>query len=350
MVNFAASNGKGAAASATLGRQDCGYESTSNSACPKGIVVPPADCNGQGTCSGTVCTCNTGYTGVDCQLLTCATGKAWFDEPTAANTAHASTAECSNRVSPTTARMMYTLLFCVSPKRLLRMEIECYYSLPAGLVLHGNMCVSLTSMICSTYTMCVATLRGPDALLPVGGQGTCNRATGLCFCHAGFIGAGCSTMSCAEAGVIVAIPGATATASTLCSGRGTCHSIAYYATVAKAEDGTAGGFTYGASNTPATWDSASIMGCNCKAQYYGRMEGNVNQMPFGYDCSKFNCPKGDNPQTEGQVHETQTMKCAATGGTFTITFRDEISDAIQWNANTATIQATLSKMERYDDA
>ena len=56
------------------------------------------ECTGRGTCDGTTyeCSCPSGYTGIACELLECPSGTAWFDEPSALNTAHA-TAECSNR-------------------------------------------------------------------------------------------------------------------------------------------------------------------------------------------------------------------------------------------------------------
>ena len=56
-------------------------------------------CSLAGTCSGSTayqCTCNDGYTGSDCSLRTCPQGRAWFDEATAPNVAHAN-AECSNK-------------------------------------------------------------------------------------------------------------------------------------------------------------------------------------------------------------------------------------------------------------
>ena len=96
-LNFAASNGQGAVPDATLGRHDCGY-TAGNSACPieSGTSLV---CNGQGTCSGTYsCNCESGYTGIDCALKTCATGIAWFDDAIANDNAHAAGVECSNRV------------------------------------------------------------------------------------------------------------------------------------------------------------------------------------------------------------------------------------------------------------
>eukprot|EP00753_Platysulcus_tardus_P000084 PLAT10071.2.p1 GENE.PLAT10071.2~~PLAT10071.2.p1 ORF type:complete len:670 (-),score=206.73 PLAT10071.2:72-2081(-) len=84
-TGFASSNGAGA--SGQLG--DCGYVTSAPTACYN-------DCSGHGTCDGNfVCTCSAGYTGADCSLRACGTAAAWFDEASAADTAHAA-AECSN--------------------------------------------------------------------------------------------------------------------------------------------------------------------------------------------------------------------------------------------------------------
>jgi hypothetical protein len=73
---------------------DCGYNSISLTACPGSTP-----CNGHGICSGSPnfrCTCFDGWMNGECSQYKCAYGRAWFDEPSATNTAHAM-AECSNR-------------------------------------------------------------------------------------------------------------------------------------------------------------------------------------------------------------------------------------------------------------
>eukprot|EP01029_Cantina_marsupialis_P032301 TRINITY_DN9728_c0_g1_i1.p1 TRINITY_DN9728_c0_g1~~TRINITY_DN9728_c0_g1_i1.p1 ORF type:complete len:668 (-),score=245.26 TRINITY_DN9728_c0_g1_i1:220-2223(-) len=75
-------------------RNDCGYKEAAISAC-----AGESGCSGHGVCSGASdyrCTCGEGWTGFDCSDRTCAYGKAWFDAPSADNTAHAMT-ECSNK-------------------------------------------------------------------------------------------------------------------------------------------------------------------------------------------------------------------------------------------------------------
>eukprot|EP00941_MAST-03F_sp_MAST-3F-sp1_P004552 g4552.t1 len=77
---------------------DCSY-TTQNAAatnCP--TVAGVGICNLQGTCDDTTktCTCNSDYKGGDCSIKVCSMGRAWFDEATAPNVAHANGIECSN--------------------------------------------------------------------------------------------------------------------------------------------------------------------------------------------------------------------------------------------------------------
>ena len=88
---FLSSDGTGTNVAGDNG--DCG-RTAGISACPG-----DAPCSGHGTCSGSPtyqCTCWNGFTGSDCSLRKCPEGKAWWDEASAPNTAHAN-AECSNR-------------------------------------------------------------------------------------------------------------------------------------------------------------------------------------------------------------------------------------------------------------
>eukprot|EP00520_Triparma_pacifica_P009501 CAMPEP_0118644248 /NCGR_PEP_ID=MMETSP0785-20121206/6837_1 /TAXON_ID=91992 /ORGANISM="Bolidomonas pacifica, Strain CCMP 1866" /LENGTH=693 /DNA_ID=CAMNT_0006535993 /DNA_START=32 /DNA_END=2113 /DNA_ORIENTATION=- len=89
-TDFATSNGANAAGQ----RGDCGYQTVSQvTSCPGTDGI---DCNGKGNClADYVCECMQGYTGADCSLLACPSGKNWFGFPTAANNAHLDLVECS---------------------------------------------------------------------------------------------------------------------------------------------------------------------------------------------------------------------------------------------------------------
>ena len=62
----------------------------------------PNYCSGHGLClseNATIsCSCFNGYHGGDCSYRICPAGTAWFDYPSADNTAHAAFTECSNMV------------------------------------------------------------------------------------------------------------------------------------------------------------------------------------------------------------------------------------------------------------
>ena len=91
-TGFGPSNGQGAKGS--LG--DCGFPYLPITACPGS---GGKECSGSGVCSGYPsyqCTCTDGWGGGDCSQRTCPSGAAWFDYPTAPNTAHAP-AVCSAR-------------------------------------------------------------------------------------------------------------------------------------------------------------------------------------------------------------------------------------------------------------
>ena len=65
----------------------------------KSAIICPNACSGNGICGkggNGVCACYEGYVGIDCSQRLCPTGHAWFDFPTADNTAHYAYTECSN--------------------------------------------------------------------------------------------------------------------------------------------------------------------------------------------------------------------------------------------------------------
>ena len=247
---------------------DCGLVSVTPTSCPKTLVDGVATaCSGRGTCDGATfeCTCNVGYTGIDCSLSACPTGTPWFEEASAADTAHSGLVACS-------------------------------------------------------------------------GVGICDTSAGSCTCDSRFTGDACEKLAC---------PGESS--SNTCSGHGTCYDMASLALLSES-NGELIGATYGDSGTTATWDRNSVRGCYCdKASYHGPLDGDVSDY-INYDCSKLTCPTGDNPATVGQFNEIQTINCVATGGTFTLTFRDAVTAAINYNADQTTVQSAIESLATIDAA
>jgi len=153
-------------------------------------------------------------------------------------------------------------------------------------------------------------------------MGTCDRTTGTCSCMAGFEGAACNLMSC---------PGQPA-----CNGNGQCLSMS-----ALAKEATINGddaeFTYGATpNDPLTWDHDMMQGCFCDEGF------------TGFDCSLRTCPFGDDPYTVNrQYNEVQKIACDTNGddtGTFTFTFRKEVTELISVLATANQVRAALEAL------
>lgn len=143
-----------------------------------------------------------------------------------------------------------------------------------------------------------------------------------------------------------------------CSANGQCLALNDLAPQITVKGETAG-FSYGSDpNNPKTWDRHKIRSCLCDPEF------------FGYDCSlrKCNgapfatkrvatdllltlnlshageCPRGDDPSTYDDVIERQLMQCVATTGTFTLTFRDQTTADIPFNANEAAVKSALESL------
>ncbi|CAM9183112.1 unnamed protein product [Chrysoparadoxa australica] len=147
-------------------------------------------------------------------------------------------------------------------------------------------------------------------------RGACDRTTGVCSCDSGFEGQACERRTC---------PGN-------CYDHGRCLSMKYYASLKDPGEGTIHDYS-------AVWDADQMFGCVCDEGYSGP------------DCSQRECAVGDDPLTgtgitgdPQQYNEKQTVTCAATGGTFTLTFRGETTAAIAYTATATEVVASLEAL------
>lgn len=151
-------------------------------------------------------------------------------------------------------------------------------------------------------------------------MGTCDRASGICTCNEGFVGAACHQMTC---------PGGTE----LCTGHGQCLDMTTLAELATV-NGELAGYTYGRTpNKPSTWDGLKVHGCHCDEGY------------TGYDCSLRVCPLGDDPRTTEQLDELQVISCTDTDGNGDISFKFREQVTVVPISASATMQQVKDALE-----
>jgi hypothetical protein len=182
-------------------RGDCGHLVTTIGTCPTSATG--AVCSGHGACSNNpeyVCTCDQGWDGSDCSLRRCPKGRAWFDTPRAANTAHADHVECSSAGLCDTSTG----------------ECKCYEKF------HGSACQYMACpgvVTTSTTTPHADACSGHGKCLDMSHMGEFNKVNGdltpflygedpndnlhwdgkamhACMCDAGFTGYDCAQRSC----------------------------------------------------------------------------------------------------------------------------------------------------------
>jgi len=150
-------------------------------------------------------------------------------------------------------------------------------------------------------------------------RGTCDHTQGKCICQSPFTGSACELMTC----------GSNTTAAA-CSDSGTCSNMAELA--------ISGGTTY------AAWDAEMIQGCACRSGFYhGPLEGDISDF-IHYTCELRTCPTGDDPHTTGQVDEVQRVYCAASSGTFTLSFGGATTTDIPYNSAPSAIENALEAL------
>lgn len=167
------------------------------------------------------------------------------------------------------------------------------------------------------------------------GRGTCDRSTGVCKCDSGATGASCSRTECPYV--------SSSSAEIECNGRGRCMTTKTFNTYREV-NGIDSALTYGADpGAMDTWDADSFQQCLCDDNRYVN-----NQYSWvGIDCAFRTCPRGDDPETATSasgyhLKEIQKITCIATGGTFTLGFRDLTTVAIDFDANANGTNTTMA--------
>jgi hypothetical protein len=146
-------------------------------------------------------------------------------------------------------------------------------------------------------------------------RGTCDSKTGECICFTGYTGESCRRTTCPND----------------CSGHGTCETVKTLST--------------GDGKTYSLWDGEKSRACKCDPGF------------TGYDCAERNCPYGDDPLTQDQQHETQTVRVyvsdgssATFGGSVRLSYKDYFGET--WETDSINVEAynALTAQERLDTA
>lgn len=319
LPGFTSSDGAGSSGS----RNDCGYRYTSNllvtttdasyssfengtrlyydidgniitstTNCP--FVQNVGVCSGHGECqlADSTCTCHDGYTGPACDRRTCGTTTMWFGELGSTST-HVNTAEC-------------------------------------------------------------------------GGIGECDRTTGVCKnCGTGsgaFSGSSCEYLTCPKN-----------ENKEGCNGTGYCRSLREITALQWTEKKEVATYTY-----TSNWDADMIYGCACMRapsidnRYSFDYDQTIEIHPFmqnmsaehtdasslffrgpyamaatdfsGWACTSARCPNGDNPATRDNHNEIQRLNCKADSGSFTISFRGNTTEAINYDDTHDVVEYKLEEI------
>eukprot|EP00597_Dinobryon_sp_UTEXLB2267_P019348 CAMPEP_0201102778 /NCGR_PEP_ID=MMETSP0812-20130820/20288_1 /ASSEMBLY_ACC=CAM_ASM_000668 /TAXON_ID=98059 /ORGANISM="Dinobryon sp., Strain UTEXLB2267" /LENGTH=698 /DNA_ID=CAMNT_0047360485 /DNA_START=253 /DNA_END=2346 /DNA_ORIENTATION=- len=276
------------------------HETHIHSKCP---FVNNDLCSGNGQCDAStgICYCNSGYGGPACANRTCESSFAWFGNPLYS---HTGTAVC-------------------------------------------------------------------------GGVGECDGDTGKCINCGGnwgvFYGDRCEYMSCS-----------TDTYGNTCANNGACLTLRQMARYAYNEQKELSQVDY---STP--WDADHVRGCVCNRaisvdnQYFpdyrqiidvhGFNASTLNDTvaytdeeiirfyrgPYAYSATDFTnyncqhalCPKGDNPRTvnRNNTNEIQVLHCQADNGTFLLTFRENTTVPISFNATASELEYHLEQLYTIGD-
>ena len=384
-AGFVESNGMGARGML----RDCGHNDVAilNVTTCHGWDGSKGVCSTAGLCedwsSGYTCSCFGSHKGFRCQERKCPVGRAWWDEPSGTNIAHARETECR------------CVLRCVRRAQA-RNWRRCCCCAPA--FSHTD---PRRAYVLSLTRPLVSVSLSPSPVCDCSNRGACDYSKGTCACDVGFTGPACNRLACdsdcsgigrcrtlQQLGQLRTINGVSAPVTCVCSlppslpfnffpnapfRRVSSLFVSYIDDVRDdASDGSTKGIStvltlprrllssappsarahpqtnrrYGSDPSNAQqWDFDMIQGCMCDTEY--RMtdcDGKDVGMFNGYDCSLRTCRTGDFPDYAG-AFEVQTVSCDASAGTFTLKFREHISSAIAYNANAAAIETAFEGLK-----
>jgi len=358
-ADYFSSDGKGTNAAGDTG--DCSYASSLPTVCPG-----DEECSAHGTCSGAsdyTCDCWDGYTGAACAERSCPFGRAWYDEATADNTAHALTecsnmGECDRATGVCDCRDNFEGEACdrfTCPRDSAGYEcsrhgrcINMYNKALEGTLngeLRGNL--EVQTLTCTALSGNIQfTFEGEtSALLAFNSAASAVKANLEALSSIGLVTVTFSTgsVACAGAGVGIQV--------TFLTEVGDREAIAGVpsGSFSVAETVKGSRITYGEDPTvEAVWDYTMMYGCQCD-ELDGRNRtlstGDLGDL-YGYDCSKRRCPTGHDPQDDDAgVTEKQTLSCTADGGTFTLKFREQTTDAIAFGATADAVRTALEALD-----
>ena len=241
----------------------------------------------------------------------------------------------------------------------------------------GSSCFNKTCLSTPTWFGDIGLLGHLGTQSVCGGVGQCNGLTGVCYNCGGsnniFQGTKCESMSCYNVN---------GTSDGLCNGNGACLTLRELALLSYNDEKVLSNFVY---TTP--WDADMIRGCACSRavsidnQYdqiylnqYQPLSScltslnqttnttvcgqNVDKLtsyyrgpyPYSatdftsYNCGRAKCPHGDDPRATRGVNEIQKINCGAINGTFQLTFRENTTLPIAFNATSAILKASLEQI------
>jgi hypothetical protein len=165
--------------------------------------------------------------------------------------------------------------------------------------------------------------------VPCTGRGICD-GSGTCTCGGSFTGVFCQAMGCPYGGTRASQYNYTLET---CTNGNPCVDMQTLA-AAYQTDAYGTPLTAPAIDYSTAWDARQVRGCACSwaASYSGPYAYNL-QRYAGYNCAEYACPYGpdpaDNAVSLSAVYEVQELRCAATTGYLTFTFRGVTSGRVR---------------------